>query len=165
MGAVLPKFVQYVLILAGSWELYSCHVTGCFSMEAAAHLPNCLQHVLMNSIGAQLLPYHVLDKMKRFSDLQTLQLHLDPEAERKPIFLLREPLTSLSTLQICGLHSIAIDDDDRMLQLLPQLRHLECCVFDQQLQEILNMPKLISARLEVDCWLEDEVKVLMPATV
>ena len=46
---------------------------------------------------------------------------------------------------------------------MPQLRHLECCMLDQQLQQTLNMPDLISARLEVDCWLEDGVKVSVDA--
>lgn len=38
--------MRSVLTLAGSWELHSCHIRGCFTLNAAnALLPSCLQHM------------------------------------------------------------------------------------------------------------------------
>ena len=48
-----------------------------------------------------------------------------------------------------------------MLQMLPQLRHLECCMSSKRLQETLNMPHLISATLRVCC--EEGIEVMIGA--
>lgn len=63
--------------------------------------------------------------------------------------MLREQLPKLSTLQILGAGILYIAEPYSVV--LPQLRHLECCVGHDQLQGILQMPHVIFASLRVYC--------------
>ena len=80
-SGTMQLFMQSILTLAGSWELYSCYITGiCSLYETTALLPSCLQHIALNSsIGDAECVRHVLDKMKRFPKLHTLQLAYTPK--------------------------------------------------------------------------------------
>ena len=71
--------MRSVLTLAGSWELHSCHIRGCFTLDAAiALLPSCLQHMALSSVGIeQDYMAMTLNKLQRFSDLHTLQIGSD----------------------------------------------------------------------------------------
>lgn len=66
----MQNVMRSVLTLTGSWELHSCHIRRCFTLDAAMTLlPSCLQHIALSSVGVELPAQHyALDKLRRFRD-------------------------------------------------------------------------------------------------
>ena len=152
--------MRSVLMLAGSWELHSCHIRGCFTLSAAiALLPSCLQHMALSSVGPEQgygpeqAYMMMLNKLQRFSDLHTLQLGSDRSGS-PGILYLQWPLLPLSTLQIHG--NLILRNLDVPCQSLPKLHHLSCTVNGDQLQHFLSMPQLVYANLKVYCDDDDD---------
>lgn len=153
-------FMRSLLTLAGSWELHSCHIHGCLSLRAAAALlPSCLQHIALSSTDMEPMDCFVLKDMQRFPDLCTLQFASDiPES-----LYLTVCLPSLSTLHVHGNLVLTVTSMS-LLQILPNMRHLACCVYDTDLQKVLSMPQLVYARLDVECPEETGLYITVGAT-
>lgn len=158
------SFMRCFLTLAGSWELRSCHIHGFLELASAALLlPSCLQHIALSSAFVEPSSY-VLDKMQRFPHLCTLQLGSDNYWYAKWMYL-TVSMPHLSTLQLLGNLVLKLRPPaNSLMQLLPNIRHLTCCVGSSDLQEMLSMPLLVYARLYVYFQDEDGVDVTVGAT-
>ena len=156
------SFMRCFLTLAGSWELHSCHIHGMLKFAVASHLlPSCLQHIAL-SADFVVPGCHVLDQMQRFPHLCTLQLCCRICSPAESLHL--TVLPNLSTLQLHGNLVFKFSPANSLMQLLPKIRHLTCCVNSCDLQEMLSLPHLVYAKLYVYFEDADSVDVVVGAT-
>lgn len=158
------SFMRCFLSLAGSWELRSCHIHGLLNLALASQLlPSCLQHIALTANYVE-PNSHVLDKMQRFPHLCTLQLASKSCSHAKSTYL-TVSLPKLSTLQLHGNLMLKFRPfANSLMQLLPKICHLTCCVNSSDLQEMLSLPHLVYAKLYVYFEDEDSVDVIVEAT-
>lgn len=106
----------------------------------------------------------LLDKMQRFPHLCTLQLGSTPGRHIKVMYV-TVCLPNLSTLQLHGNIMLKLRAPvNSLMQFLPKIHHLTCCVNSSDLQEMLSLPHLMFAELYVYFYTEDGEAVTVGST-